>query len=93
MRPLQHIEIFADVGKDDSYTPQRISIRAGTYHGDLLEVKLVDMIAPTGWQQFQLGAEGDEEVSVFSRSVFRRNSDGWRQGTDSSAFVADCYHL
>lgn len=36
--PNQQISIFVDIGLDDSYTPQKISIRAGTYLGDLQEV-------------------------------------------------------
>jgi anaphase-promoting complex subunit 10 len=40
---------------DDSYTPSRISIRAGTYHGDLVEIKLVELDKPKGWCQFPVG--------------------------------------
>lgn len=36
---LQQVSIFVDIGLDDSYTPQKISIRAGTFHGDLHEVR------------------------------------------------------
>lgn len=64
---MQQISIYADVSLDDSYTPQKISLRAGTYHGDLHEVRYVEMISPNGWQHITLGgsgtveAEGDEE--------------------------------
>jgi hypothetical protein len=34
----KQISIYVDVKADDSYTPNRISIRAGTYFGDLQEV-------------------------------------------------------
>jgi anaphase-promoting complex subunit 10 len=52
-----------DIGLDDSYTPQKISIRAGTHHADLQEVKLVELENPRGWCNFPLGSiqEGDEE--------------------------------
>ena len=76
----QRIEIFADVGKDDSYTPQRLSIRAGTYHGDLLEVRLVDMIAPTGWQSFLLGGDGEGEGSVYALTRSELRVDGCATG-------------
>lgn len=41
---FQQVSIFVDIGLDDSYTPQKISIRAGTYFGDLQEVGLCDSI-------------------------------------------------
>ena len=58
--------MFADVALDDSYTPQRISLRAGTYFGDLVEIKNIDLSAPAGWQHFVLGGPGvpGEDSSV-----------------------------
>ena len=38
-RPTQQVSFFVDIGLDDSYTPQKISIRAGTFYGDLQEVR------------------------------------------------------
>ncbi|KAI5480353.1 hypothetical protein MNV49_000928 [Pseudohyphozyma bogoriensis] len=66
---ITQISLYADVGLDDSYTPQKISLRAGTYHGDLHEVRYVEMVSPNGWQHFKLAgraAEGgnDEEWVV-----------------------------
>lgn len=51
--------MYADISVDDSYTPQKLSIRAGTYHGDLHEVRLVDMADPKGWQVIKLASGGD----------------------------------
>ena len=50
---------------DDSYTPSKISLRAGSHFADLVEVKLIEMDQPRGWQHVKLGlhadaAEGDE---------------------------------
>lgn len=55
--------MFVDIGLDDSYTPQKISIRAGTHHGDLQEVKFVELDNPHGWVHCFLGTyvEGEEE--------------------------------
>jgi anaphase-promoting complex subunit 10 len=36
---LQHISIYLDHQRDDSYTPQVISVRAGTHYHDLVEVR------------------------------------------------------
>lgn len=52
------MSLYADVVQDDSYTPQKISIRAGTFHGDLFEVKYVDLGAPVGWQHLTLLDDG-----------------------------------
>ncbi|KAL8290116.1 hypothetical protein RQP46_003055 [Phenoliferia psychrophenolica] len=58
------ISIYADVAGDDSYTPQKISLRAGTYHGDLHEVRYVEMVSPKGWQHFRLAGEGEEDEPI-----------------------------
>lgn len=55
----QEVWVYADISVDDSYTPQKLSIRAGTYHGDLHEVRLVDMADPKGWQVIKLASGGD----------------------------------
>ena len=55
------MSIYADVAGDDSYTPQKISLRAGTYHGDLHEVRYVEMQSPNGWQHFRLAGDAEEE--------------------------------
>ena len=70
-----------DHSVDDSYTPARIAIRAGSSYADLedasilnlrgqqkshctMQVKIVEMDQPKGWQSYKLGTafegEGDE---------------------------------
>lgn len=51
----QQVWIHADISLDDSYTPHKISVRAGSYHGDLHEVKWVELSQPKGWQAVKLG--------------------------------------
>ncbi|GAA5954070.1 hypothetical protein JCM10213_007110 [Rhodosporidiobolus nylandii] len=52
---------------DDSYTPAKVAVRAGSYLGNLQEVKLVEFQHPKGWQVLKLGgltrssAEGGSE--------------------------------
>ncbi|GAA5865986.1 hypothetical protein JCM3774_005549 [Rhodotorula dairenensis] len=65
---IAEIWLYADIGIDDSYTPQKLSVRAGTYHGDLHEIRLVELPNPTGWQVVKLSsppetpdAAGEEE--------------------------------
>ncbi|KAK4056566.1 hypothetical protein OIO90_002414 [Microbotryomycetes sp. JL221] len=54
---ISQISIYADAALDDSYTPHKISLRAGTYFGDLLEIKSIEMQSPAGWQHFGLGSQ------------------------------------
>lgn len=56
---VAQVSFFVDIGLDDSYTPQKISIRAGTFYGDLQEVKLVELDQPRGWVHFPLGSAAD----------------------------------
>ncbi|KAF4526035.1 hypothetical protein B566_EDAN000829 [Ephemera danica] len=46
---VQDICIYTDYKLDESYTPSRISIRAGTHFNDLQEVEVVDLTEPSGW--------------------------------------------
>ncbi|GAA5854703.1 hypothetical protein JCM8547_004946 [Rhodosporidiobolus lusitaniae] len=52
---ISQVWIHADIGLDDSYTPHKVSVRAGSYHGDLHEVKWVELNQPKGWQALKLG--------------------------------------
>jgi len=52
---LSELHLLLDFKQDESYTPTRISIRAGTSHGDLKEIKVVEIHEPTGWISFALG--------------------------------------
>mmetsp|Transcript_43774 Transcript_43774/g.68522 ORF Transcript_43774/g.68522 Transcript_43774/m.68522 type:complete len:131 (+) Transcript_43774:468-860(+) len=46
---IKEIAIFCDFKHDESYTPSKISIRAGTHFHDLQEVKEVSLEEPSGW--------------------------------------------
>ncbi|BGP39238.1 hypothetical protein JCM10450v2_003194 [Rhodotorula kratochvilovae] len=65
-QPVSQVWIYADIAQDDSYTPHKISIRAGTYHGDLHEVRWVELGQPKGWQVLRLNgsARPGEEPSA-----------------------------
>jgi anaphase-promoting complex subunit 10 len=51
---------------DDSYTPTKLLIRAGTGLHDLQDIKTVCMDQPSGWIQFDVGMEpaGEEEIAL-----------------------------
>jgi len=46
---IHDIGIYADYKADESYTPNRISIRAGNHFNDLTEVEQVELNEPSGW--------------------------------------------
>ncbi|KAH9555168.1 hypothetical protein CY35_08G101100 [Sphagnum magellanicum] len=46
---LQQVAIYVDFKVDESYTPNKISIRAGNSFHDLREIKVVDLDEPAGW--------------------------------------------
>ncbi|GAA6037790.1 hypothetical protein JCM8097_005037 [Rhodosporidiobolus ruineniae] len=52
---VSQVWLHADIALDDSYTPHKVSVRAGSYHGDLQEVKWVELNQPKGWQVLKLG--------------------------------------
>lgn len=58
--------MFIDVQHDDSYTPQKLALRAGTHFGDLQELNhTITLEHPRGWQHFKLGpAAGLPEEEV-----------------------------
>lgn len=46
---VRDVCIYADYKQDESYTPSRISIRAGNHFNDLQEIEAIDLQEPTGW--------------------------------------------
>lgn len=46
---IQGIWIYADYKLDESYTPNRVSVRVGSNFHDLQELEAVDLNEPTGW--------------------------------------------
>jgi anaphase-promoting complex subunit 10 len=46
---VQELCMFFDFKSDESYTPSKISIRAGNNMQDLKEVQYLELKEPTGW--------------------------------------------
>lgn len=51
--------IFLNFDADDSYTPTKLLIRAGTGLHDLQDIKSIAMEQPRGWIEFDVGTEPD----------------------------------
>ena len=51
---VSYVAIALDYKLDESYTPSKMSVRAGTGYHDLKELKVIDVNEPIGWQVVQL---------------------------------------
>mmetsp|Transcript_35951 Transcript_35951/g.113722 ORF Transcript_35951/g.113722 Transcript_35951/m.113722 type:complete len:185 (+) Transcript_35951:143-697(+) len=55
---LQELALYADFKHDESYTPAKISIRAGNSFHDLREIKVMELQEPVGWVSIPLCPPG-----------------------------------
>ena len=55
--------MYFDYIVDESYTPSKIAIYAGTGLYDLTEVKTIDLQQPRGWQTVKVGDFGRKSTS------------------------------
>jgi len=46
---IEEIKIYCDMKLDESYTPNKISVRSGTTFHDLQEIKVIEIGDPNGW--------------------------------------------
>ncbi|KAG8468530.1 hypothetical protein KFE25_013613 [Diacronema lutheri] len=51
---IQEIAIYTDYKLDESYTPSKIAIRAGTMFHDLQQIKVEELSEPSGWTTISL---------------------------------------
>lgn len=61
---IQELAIFLDFKTDESYTPQRISIRATNSFNEVQEVKVVEFEDPIGWYIFPFRDSGRDFIST-----------------------------
>ncbi|KAL1213523.1 Anaphase-promoting complex subunit 10 [Cardamine amara subsp. amara] len=61
---LQLVFVYVDFKLDESYTPSRISIRAGDGFHNLKEIKSVELVKPTGWVCLSLSGTDPRETFV-----------------------------
>ncbi|KAJ6263529.1 hypothetical protein Dda_2093 [Drechslerella dactyloides] len=63
---VKRIRIFLDYSQDESYTPTKIAIYAGTGYHDLQEVYILEFNQPIGWQEVPLdGVHSDGILRTF----------------------------
>ena len=51
---VHELAIFLDFKTDESYTPQKISIRANNSFNEIQEIKTIEFEEPSGWYVFPL---------------------------------------
>jgi len=73
--PVQKLAIMLNFAADDSYTPVKLLIKAGTGLYDLQDVKTITMDKPTGWITFDVGTDrakdghGYKPLSIYALQV------------------------
>ncbi|KAG5366803.1 Anaphase-promoting complex subunit 10 [Yarrowia sp. B02] len=66
---IERVSIYTDYELDESYTPSKIKILAGSGYHDLLEVTEVDLDEPQGWTHLVL--DGLREDGVLKTYLLR----------------------
>jgi anaphase-promoting complex subunit 10 len=51
---IGEVAFFLDYNLDESYTPKKLSIRAGMTNHDLVEIQTVELNEPVGWVSVNL---------------------------------------
>lgn len=62
---IEFVSIYADYKLDESYTPNRISVRAGNHFHDLQEVELMELSEPSGWVVIPLKDSNETPIRAF----------------------------
>jgi anaphase-promoting complex subunit 10 len=85
---VREMALYADYKLDESYTPSKISVRAGNSFHDLREVRVVDLDEPVGWTRVRLdksdesdendGAAGDPLRAYFLQIAVLSNHQNGR---------------
>ncbi|KAJ4849615.1 Anaphase-promoting complex subunit 10 [Turnera subulata] len=58
------VALYVDFKLDESYTPSKISIRAGDGFHNLKEIKTIELVKPTGWAYLWLSGNDPRETFV-----------------------------
>ncbi|KAK6173895.1 hypothetical protein SNE40_017270 [Patella caerulea] len=66
---IYDICFYANYKADESYTPNKISIRAGNHFNDLIEIEQLEMTEPVGWMSIPLKDSYDQPIRTFMIQV------------------------
>tara|TARA_B110000977_G_scaffold49146_1_gene66710 strand:+ start:366 stop:965 length:600 start_codon:yes stop_codon:yes gene_type:complete len=73
---VREIALYADYKLDESYTPSKISVRAGNSFHDLREICVVDLDEPVGWTRVRLDGGDDDEKTENDLHKNKKQSTG-----------------
>ncbi|EGD72621.1 hypothetical protein PTSG_04356 [Salpingoeca rosetta] len=76
---LASFSIYVDSTLDESYTPKTLSVRVGSHHHDLREVKVVNLQAAVqGWRNITLATptKGYRKVFVLQVAIIANHQNG-----------------
>lgn len=62
---VSEIKIYVDFKMDESYTPSKISVRAGNHFDDIQEIAFIELEEPKGWQTIPLHDANDRPIRAF----------------------------
>ena len=65
---IQNICLYADYKADESYTPSKISVRAGNHFHDLHQIELIELEEPSGWLTVSL-SDGDKPLKTYMLQI------------------------
>lgn len=61
---LQLLALYVDYKLDESYTPSKISIRAGDGFHNIKEIKTVELVKPVGWVHISLSGTDPRDTFI-----------------------------
>jgi anaphase-promoting complex subunit 10 len=67
---LAELAFYVDADADESYTPRTVSIRSGSLHHDLEELRKFDLPSPRGWVRVPLGDPEGRGVGRYLRTWY-----------------------
>jgi len=67
---VAEICIYVDYKVDESYTPKKLSVRAGTTHHDLEEIRVLHLDKPSGWVRIPVGNPAGKGINRYLRTWY-----------------------
>jgi anaphase-promoting complex subunit 10 len=62
---IKSIKVYLNYNTDESYTPNKIAVKAGTYFHDLQSVCIKEFDQPRGWEVIELRDKNLRPISAF----------------------------
>jgi anaphase-promoting complex subunit 10 len=62
--------LYLDFKVDESYTPRRVHLRAGTTHNDLEDVRTLELDQPSGWVRVPVGDPNGKGLQRYLRTWY-----------------------